>query len=93
MHHTGRLYAERDATCPEESVDAEMTCRERYARQLEDVRDQRDSGMYSLIKFIGFVFGLYSQFDWNSTFREGAALWENTFKEYSFREGGFICGS
>ena len=52
IHHIGRLYAQRDATCPEESANEEMTCRERYAAQMEEVRAHRDAGMYSSIKFI-----------------------------------------
>ena len=49
MHHIDRLYAQRDATCPEEAANEEMTCRERYGRELEEVRAQRDAGMCSPI--------------------------------------------
>jgi len=44
-----RLYAERDATCPEEAASEEMTCRERYDAQLAEVRAQRDAELEGIL--------------------------------------------
>merc|ERR1712117_920028 len=44
-----RLYAERDATCPDEAASMEMTCRERYNSQLEEIRSQRDTELEEVL--------------------------------------------
>ena len=49
-----RLHAKRDATCADEAANKEKTCREKYDEQLAEVRDERDEGMDSPVKFIWF---------------------------------------
>ena len=47
-----RLHAERDATCAGKLFgNKEKTCREKYDEQLEEVRDERDAGIYSPVWF------------------------------------------